>query len=195
MGPHAVLWDTDGTPIDLGNLGGSVDVSLFAVGNRATYINNRGQVVGGSTLAGNKTAHAFLWARDTGMKDLGVLPGDDNSGAIAINERGEIVGVSNDTDGNGRAFLWRNGLMSDLNTLAPSDSPLYLVAALGINDRGEIVGFGATEGGDIHAFLATPNDIDPRSRVLGISRQKLTPEARKAASAHSFGKGRGLVRR
>jgi probable HAF family extracellular repeat protein len=189
VGPHAVLWDSDGAPIDLGNLGGSVDVSLVAVGNRAIYINNKSQVVGGSTLAGNKTAHAFLWSRDTGMKDLGVLPGDDNSGALAINERGEVVGVSNDTDGNGRAFIWRNGLMSDLNTLAPAESALYLLGAFGINDRGEIVGFGATEGGDIHAFLATPNDIDPRSRVLGMARHKFSPETLKAASAHRFGKG------
>jgi probable HAF family extracellular repeat protein len=195
VGPHAVLWDADGTPVDLGNLGGSVDVTLFAVGNRAIYINNKSQVVGGSTLAGNKTGHAFLWTREAGMKDLGVLPGDNNSGAIAINERGEIVGVSNDTDGNGRAFLWRNGLMSDLNTLVPSESPLYLVAAIGINDRGEIVGFGATEGGDIHAFLASPNEIDPRSRALGVSRGKLSPEALKAASAHGFGKGLRLERR
>jgi probable HAF family extracellular repeat protein len=195
VGPHAVLWDSDGTPIDLGNLGGSVDVSLFAVGNRATYINNKSEVVGGSTLTGNKTAHAFRWTRDTGMKDLGVLPGDDNSGAIAINERGEVVGVSNDTEGNGRAFIWRNGLMSDLNTLVPAESPLYLVAAFGINGRGEIVGFGATESGDIHAFVATPNEIDPRSRVLGVSRQKFSPETLKAASAHRFGKTFPLERR
>ena len=100
---------TDGTPIDLGNLGGSVGVSLMAVGNRALYINNNGQVVGGSTLAGNKTAHAFLWTRDGGMKDLGVVAGDDNSGGLAINNRGEVVGVSNDKEGNARAFSGATG--------------------------------------------------------------------------------------
>jgi probable HAF family extracellular repeat protein len=177
VGPHAVLWDTDGTPIDLGNLGGSVDVSLIAVGNRAIYINNEGQIVGGSTLPGNKTSHAFLWTRDAGMSDLGVLPGDFNSGALAINDRGEVVGVSNDTEGGARAFIWRNGLMTDLNTLAPPDSPLYLLFAAGINNRGEIVGFGATEGGDVHAFLATPNNIDPRSKALGVARPASLTEA------------------
>lgn len=153
VGPHAVLWDSDGTPIDLGNLGGSVDTTVPAVGNRATYISNNGLVVGGSTLPGNKTAHAFLWTKDAGIKDLGVLPGDFNSGAIAVNDRSEVVGISNDAEGNSRAFLWRSGLLTDLNTLAPADSPLYLLGAVGINDKGEIVGFGATEAGDVHAFL------------------------------------------
>ncbi len=186
VGPHAVLWDSDGTPIDLGNLGGSVDVSLVAVGTRAIYINNTGEVVGGAALAGNKTAHAFLWTRDAGMKDLGVLPGDDNSGGLAINDRGEVVGVSNDTQGNGRAFIWRNGLMTDLNAHAPSDSPLYLVFASGINDRGEIVGFGATQTGDIHAFLATPNNGLASLKPLGVERPAGLAEAlSKALPRHS----------
>lgn len=180
VGPHAVLWDSDGTPFDLGNLGGTVDVSLPAVGNRALFINNRGVVVGGSSLAGNKTAHAFLWTRDFGMKDLGVLPGDFNSGAIAVNDRGEVVGVSNDDKGNLRAFLWRNGLMTDLNTLAPADSPLYLLFASGINNRGEIVGFGATPSGDLHAFLATPANIPYGTVPLGMATP--TESSRNAAA-------------
>ena len=188
VGPHAVLWDTDGTPIDLGNLGGSVDVSLMAVGNRALYINNNGQVVGGSTLAGNKTAHAFLWTRDSGMKDLGVVAGDDNSGGLAINNRGEVVGVSNDKEGNARAFIWRNGLMTDLNALAPADSPLYLIFASGINDHGEIVGFGAAQTGDVHAFLATPNNAVAISKALGMERPVGLSDAVSRAFSRHFGK-------
>lgn len=172
VGPHAVLWDSDGTPFDLGNLGGTVDITLPAVGNRGLYINNRGAVVGGSTLAGNKTAHAFVWTRDAGMKDLGVLNGDVNSGALAINDRGEIVGVSNDEKGNLRPFLWRNGLMTDLNTLVPTDSPLHLIFAIGINNRGEIVGFGATKSGDVHAFVATPSNFPYGSVPFGVERMQ-----------------------
>jgi probable HAF family extracellular repeat protein len=170
VGPHAVLWNSDGTPLDLGTLGGSVDVSLPGVGNRGLYINNRSEVVGGSALAGNKTAHAFLWTRDAGMKDLGVLNGDSNSGGLAINDRGEVAGVSNDDKGNFRAFLWRNGLMTDLNTLAPSSSPLFMLFAIGINNRGEIVGYGATKSGDVHAFLATPSNIPYGSIAFGVEK-------------------------
>lgn len=170
VGPHAVLWDTDGTPFDLGSLGGTSDVSAVNVGTRAIYIANNGIVSGAAALAGNKASHAFVWTRDAGMKDIGVLSGDDNSGALAVNDRGEAVGVSNDAKGDARAFLWRNGLMTDLNTLVPKDSPLYLLFAAGINDRGEIVGFGATPSGDLHAFLATPSPNMPKFPALGAQR-------------------------
>jgi probable HAF family extracellular repeat protein len=156
VGPHAVLWEKDGSVHDLGSLGGTVNTALIAVGNRAIYINNRGEVVGGSTLPGNTTAHAFLWTRQTGMRDLGTLPGDFNSGALAINDKGDVVGVSNDTSGGARAFLWQNGVMTDLNTLIPPNSPLYLLLAAGIDSRGEIAGFGLTSAFEVHAFLATP---------------------------------------
>jgi probable HAF family extracellular repeat protein len=46
--------------------------------------------------------------------------------------------------------------MTDLNTLIPADSPLYLVFAFQINDVGEIVGLGVTSTSEPHAFLATP---------------------------------------
>jgi probable HAF family extracellular repeat protein len=59
---HAVLWE-DGSVKDLGSLGGQV--------NLAFLINNRGEVVGASELAGNTVYHAFLWTKDHGMQDLG----------------------------------------------------------------------------------------------------------------------------
>jgi len=46
--------------------------------------------------------------------------------------------------------------MTDLNTLIPANSPLYLMHCFQINSAGEIVGFGATGSGEIHGFLATP---------------------------------------
>jgi probable HAF family extracellular repeat protein len=52
-------------------------------------INNRGQVIGTSNLAGNQTHHAFLW--EGSLTDLGTL-GGDNSEAYWINDAGEIVG-------------------------------------------------------------------------------------------------------
>jgi uncharacterized membrane protein len=52
-GPHAVLWDTNGTPHDL-TPPGAIGVSSIAVS-----INNRGDVVGGSILS-DGLLHAFL---------------------------------------------------------------------------------------------------------------------------------------
>ncbi len=98
VGPHAVLWD-HGSPINLGSLGGQL-VSTGAA------INNRGEVVGASDLPGDKALHSFLWTRETGMQDLGTLPGDVNSlpGATGgINNRRQVVGWSCDSASNCRA--------------------------------------------------------------------------------------------
>ena len=158
VGPHTVLWEEDGSVHELPNLGGTVNTALPGVGNRALGINNQGQVVGGSTLPGNLTAHAFLWSKKTGILDLGTLPGDLNSGALSINDKGDVVGVSNDASFNPRAFLWQNGVMHDLNDpLITPNSPMVLLFAAGIDSSGQIAGWGVQKStGQVHAFLATP---------------------------------------
>ena len=149
--PHAVLWEKDGSAHNLGNLGG--------MSNIASAINNRGDVDGAAQLP-DGSVHAFLWTRETGkMHDLGTLPDDFLSVAPCcdtINDRREVVGWScPGPRGSCRAFVWQNGVMTDLNDIAPG-SPLYLLFAQAINSRGEIVGIGATSTGVLHAFLATP---------------------------------------
>jgi probable HAF family extracellular repeat protein len=162
---HALLWQRDEvesqnedardrwTVADLGNLGGTKN-------NVPLDINNESQVVGFSDLRGDTTNHAFLWTKEDGMQDLGTLPGDAFSVADGINDEGQVVGGSSDIHGNGRAFLWQNGVMTDLNTLIPVGSPLFLFEATGtINSRGQIAGFAVQKStGQVHAFLATPCD-------------------------------------
>jgi probable HAF family extracellular repeat protein len=160
VGPHAVLWE-NGSVTDLGNLGEScltpcLSPTLGPLGNVALFINNKGQVFGTSVLAGGETQHAFVWTRETGMKDLGTVKGDYASVALGANENGEVVGFSFDKSGVPRAFLRRNGVMLDLNTLLPANSPMHALGAGFINARGEIAGFGVTSSGQMHAFLATP---------------------------------------
>ena len=149
---HALLWEND-TVTDLGNLGGKTGQ---AGGNIAYAINDQSQVVGVSDLPGDMTFHAFLWTRATGMQDLGTLSGDVASLSLGINQAGSIVGASLDANFNPRAFLWSNGVMTDLNTLVAAPSPLYLLTGCSINSRGEITGLGVTNTGEIHTYLATP---------------------------------------
>ena len=160
--PHAVLWESDGSVVDLLNLGGTGNPTVRAAGNAALAINNRGEVTGTSSLSDNVTHHPFLWTRKTGMVDLGVLPGDNIGAGLAINNEGLVVGASiagaDPLSGSPRAALWRNGQRFDLNSLALPNPPLYLLSAFGINDAGQIVGFGATNSGELHGFLATPVD-------------------------------------
>ena len=149
-GPHAVLWDPDGSVTDLGNLGGTM-------GNVAAGINNRGEVVGGSSSK-DGNLHAFLWTKDTGIQDLGLLGADVVTAPTWINNSGQAVGGSCPAAGNCRAFLWQDKVLIDLNTLIPADGPLYLLFAFGINDSGVIVGQAMTNSGELHAFRASPSD-------------------------------------
>jgi probable HAF family extracellular repeat protein len=158
--PHAVLWE-NGTVIDMGGFGGTVNTDLPGVGTIALSINNRGQAVGAAALPGNMARHAFLWSRKLGhMLDLGTIQGDTDSAALGINDEGTVVGASLDSDGNPRVFLFSKGTMRDLNTLVPPDAPIYMLIPYAINSEGQVAGFGVTGTGEIHGFLASPCAID-----------------------------------
>jgi probable HAF family extracellular repeat protein len=90
--------------------------------------------------------------------DLGELPGRAFSEASDINASGHVVGTASTQFGESRAFIWRNGVMTDLGTLE-GDSKAY-----GINDAGQVVGeFSAQTSATTYAwraFLVTPEDTD-----------------------------------
>jgi probable HAF family extracellular repeat protein len=179
-GPHAVFWDSDGSVHDLGNLGGTVNNAMLGSGTVAFVINNAGQVTGQSDLKGDAAFHPFLWTSQTGMRDLGVLSGDLVGAGLAMNNRGDVVGASvsapGPASGNPRAFLWHSGVMTDLNSLIPVASTLYLLTAFGIDDAGEIAGFGVTDSGELHAFLATPNTAATAGSVAAfVSKSSASP--------------------
>ena len=123
-------------------------------------MNNRGQVVGQSQIAGG-TWHAFLWQRGK-MVDLGDFR------PLAINDNGQVVG------GN---VLWQKGKLTDLGTLGGG-----LTEAVDVNERGKIVGYShtkATDQYDIpvgHAFLwqsGSMIDLNPpgrfKSRAVAVN--------------------------
>jgi probable HAF family extracellular repeat protein len=164
-GPHAVLWDRDGTVHDLGSFGGTSNLAVPAVGNAAVAINNAGQVVGTSALPDNQENQPFLWTSKTGMRHLELLSGDVVGAGLGINNRGEVVGASisqgGPASGNPKAVVWRNGTdgpVTDLNNYIAGSAfdGGQLLTAYSINDVGEIAGFGVTSTGELHAFLATP---------------------------------------
>jgi probable HAF family extracellular repeat protein len=156
---HAVLWEKDGTPVDLGSLGGNAE-SLW--GNAAEAINDSGHVVGSSSLSDNATFHGFFWTKDSGkMQDLAPIvnsTGITNSFAISINDQDEIVGVSTDLEMQFVATIWRHGVATDLNTLIPANSPLILVSGCWINSKGNIIGLALDASGAYHAYELLPTN-------------------------------------
>ena len=154
---HAVLWENASVPpIDLGNFDGGL------AWNTPTAINNRGQVVGFGNQSGSPASAfnpiAFFWDKQLGIQPINPYSGDTNSWAWGINLHGQVVGQSfNVNTGAGRAFLYENGQLTDLNTLIQPNSSLELQLANDINDEGEIVGFANdTNTGTTVAFLAVP---------------------------------------
>ena len=149
--PHAVLWERDGTPIDLGSLGGPV--------SGASAINNHGDVSGTSSSA-DGSPQAFLWTPETRtlvkLQTPDGFPAAVNTCCKTINDRREIVGFMFNADfSQQHAFLWKDGAMVDLNDLLPKGSPWMLQSAFGINAAGQIAGQGLIND-EVHAFLATP---------------------------------------
>jgi probable HAF family extracellular repeat protein len=143
--------------IDLGTFGG-VTSYINPVGNGGPYMNGKGMVVGSSMTSipippnqngypcpspPDEVFHAMQWRLSgvTELRSLGIS--SDCGNALAINDRGETVGTSE----NGkldlatgvlqlRAVMWKDGHIRNLGTLGGKHS-----FAGAINDQGEIVGF------------------------------------------------------
>ena len=116
----------DGKMVDVGSLGGT---SSTLVG-----FNNKGQMTGTMTLAGDQAYHPFLWS-DGLLTDLATFGGDCGQ-AHALNDAGVVVGWACDNQFAVFAFVWRNGVMTNLGTV---DGDPCSVAD-GINSRGQVVG-------------------------------------------------------
>jgi probable HAF family extracellular repeat protein len=153
------LW-RDGTLAALALLGGN---NGFATG-----VNNAGAAVGWAETALHDPScvppqqlqfEAVEWAPATNQPHvLAPLAGDSTSAATAINDAGEVVGISGTCDVAVGAFsarhavLWLNGRPVRLPTLGGQgwNTPMA------ISNDGIIVGFSDT-GGDVVGGVLTPN--------------------------------------
>jgi len=159
----------------------------------ATGINNRGQIVGWAENGVHDATcdtsmqilqfRAVIWEPNGDLQELPPLPGDSTSAATAINDYGQVVGISGDCGvavgsvSARHAVLWENGVPTDLGNIGGDawNTPTA------INNEGTIVGFANTAPGTARTFEAfvwtaavgmkslgkLPGDL--RSEALGIN--------------------------
>jgi len=149
----------------------------FAGGNKgfATGANTLSQVVGWAENGVHDNAcvspqvlqfRPAMWTLGPDqIHELPLIAGDSSGAATAINDNGQIVGISGICDqAVGRrtakhAVLWENGTVTDIypNAAAP-----WWNTPTAINQRGDVVGFAGdpefVEGDVLHAFMWTRED-------------------------------------
>jgi probable HAF family extracellular repeat protein len=152
---HAILWQ-DGAMLDLGegiafdvnergtvlgSVAGSNGIALYKDGAWHSIglvgvplaLNRFDDVAGWYSFGGSARAFAF---RNGVFVDIGTF-GGASSAAVDINDRGRVVGYAAVAgDANNHAFLWENGRMQDLGTLAGGRES----RAAAINNHGVVVG-------------------------------------------------------
>src|SRR5437660_6604018 len=150
----------------------------FPGGNNgfATGANNLGQVVGWAENGVHDPTccctqvlqfRPAMWTLGPPdqIHELPLIAGDTSGAATAINDNGQIVGISGICDqAVGRhtakhAVLWENGGVTDIYPDAPAP---WWNTPTAINQRGDIVGFAGdpafVEGDIVHAFMWTRED-------------------------------------
>jgi probable HAF family extracellular repeat protein len=116
----------------------SNNLTLFAdTATEEIAITVSGQTVGRGSPANGYMMTNVLYSPRPAMFRKGSLvnlfQGTNSGGAAGINDRGEIVGSVSINGGPGHAFVYRNGLTTDLGAYGG-------FGALGINNRGDVVG-------------------------------------------------------
>ncbi len=137
--------------------------TLGGYDSAATEVSNLGQVAGfAETTTPDPTCVApqvlqfrpVIWGKGE-VQELPTLPGDPDGQANAINDNGQVVGVSGDCEfdqGPGRrhAVLWQGGSVTDLGNLGGTMNNL----PTDINNQGQVVGLSDLPGDTTaHAFL------------------------------------------
>ena len=147
--------------------------TLGGYNSYATAANSAGQVVGWAETAVHDSTciapqvlqfRAVMWGPDGEIQPLPPLPGHSSSAATAINDKGQVVGISGQCGiavggvSAMSAVIWENGVPRDIGNLGGHtwNTPTA------INNDGTVVGFSLPEGQDgtrnYEAFIWTEED-------------------------------------
>ena len=129
-------------------------------------INNAGHIVGWQSRQEDFWGRAFLY-NGTTMINLGAIPGRAYTIARGLNEIDTVVGTGFGYWNNGywtnsgyTAFIWRDGIIQNLNDRISASSGWFLSYGNGVNNDGRIVCNGAFEAHSTGCLLVPINPAD-----------------------------------
>lgn len=129
---RAFIWTRGGGMRDLGTAGG-----VESFGNA---ISQNGQVIGGIDFA-DGSRRGFSWTRASGMTGIGTLGGKRGTAVNALNNKGQVIGLSDTRKDDYHAIIWtaRQGVIDLNKRLRHAPPGLVLEHGLAISDNGAIV--------------------------------------------------------
>jgi uncharacterized membrane protein len=191
-GPNSVAEDIsdDGTVVGCTGGNSMFDVRAFAYsrgniavlppimpgGTSEPFGTNGTLVVGyGRTESNVFVKHAFVYDLTTGTMITISPPADyRDSYCSSVTDSGLVIGHYAHPTGGGvgsfRSFLWKDGVLADLDSKLP-EGQLYFLLATGLNDSHQITGQATSAEGHVVAFVISPAeypsiaDIDQNCRV------------------------------
>lgn len=182
----------NGVFLDLGVLPGA------PYGTEAYGVSHDGSVVVGTGSSPGDLFHAFRWTQQTGMVDLGTLPGGDYSYGNAVSASGQVV-VGASTSANGeQGFRWTPSTgMTQLQPIDPAvPSGAFAVSATGAfaagysgtsmvrwNAAGQVQDLGTLPGGSYAVAYA----ISGNGQIVGGMSDDVTMESRATVWAALLG--------
>lgn len=151
QGEHAFLWQ-NGVMTDLGVLPDDAE-------SAAAAINSFGIIVGSSSRTNiatfQETYRPFIY--DNGSMTAIPVPSVDAQ-AADINDSGVVVGTMKASGGlsNNHAWVYQDGIVTNLNSLVAPGSGLHIAFAYAINNVGQIAGVAVDAQGFSHGVLLAP---------------------------------------
>jgi len=140
---HSFKW-SNGVITDLGALPGNNSSGPIWISDSGLILAN-GSNGAIDPLTGTPEQRGVLFTKHGQIIDIGTVGGGNESFGLAVNNRGEVVGVASDSIADPfslfgfgtqtRAILSQNGVIQDLGTLGGPDA----VAAF-VNERGQVTG-------------------------------------------------------
>jgi probable HAF family extracellular repeat protein len=148
-----------------------------------TAMNDAGQVIGflfpfhGPSFPSG----SFIWENGH-LTELSPFPGGTGNTVFAINDAGQVAGTSGTADNQGHAYLWEDGVMTDVGDLGGIQS-----SVTGLGPSGHVIGLSGRTDGTLGAYVwhdgvlrdlgsltgagesPLPMDVNATGQVVGTS--------------------------